>query len=225
MSSTNPNVPGSGGDADQTPMDSKALPKDALVIIEILKDMGIEHEHKVITHLLEFLYRYVTTVVEDAKLVSNHSKKKIIDNEDIRLAVQMYNEQNFCSPPPKDVLLEVAQSRNSNPLPPPKPSSSTGVRLPPDRFCLTAANYRLRNSKDTYQKGRSGGNGNIRNAGSGNPTYTIRPSGQTNTNRPPITMNQSTMPRLQLNTGNVATPTFTMTVNATTPSVKRKADD
>ena len=73
--------------------------------------------------------RYVTTVVEDAKLVSNHSKKKIIDNEDIRLAVQMYNEQNFCSPPPKDVLLEVAQTRNSNPLPPPKPSSSTGVRL------------------------------------------------------------------------------------------------
>ena len=73
--------------------------------------------------------RYVTTVVEDAKLVSNHSKKKIIDNEDIRLAVQMYNEQNFCSPPPKDVLLEVAQSRNANPLPPPKPSSSTGVRL------------------------------------------------------------------------------------------------
>lgn len=57
MSSTNPNVPGSGGDADQTPMDAKALPKDALVIIEILKDMGIEHEHKVITHLLEFLYR------------------------------------------------------------------------------------------------------------------------------------------------------------------------
>ena len=58
-------------------------------------------------HLI--INRYVTTVVEDAKLVSNHSKKKIIDNEDIRLAVQMYNEQNFCSPPPKDVLLEVAQ--------------------------------------------------------------------------------------------------------------------
>ena len=49
--------------------------------------------------------RYVTTVVEDAKLVSNHSKKKIIDNEDIRLAVQMYNEQNFCSPPPKGQLI------------------------------------------------------------------------------------------------------------------------
>ena len=96
---------------------------------------------------------------------------------------------------------------------------------PPDRFCLTAANYRLRNSKDSQQKSRPGGGGNIRNAGNGNPTYTIRPSGQTNTNRPPITMNQSTMPRLQLNSGNVATPTFTMTVNATTPSVKRKADD
>ena len=75
---------------------------------------------------------------------------------------------------------------------------------PPDRFCLTAANYRLRNSKDSHQKSRPGGGGNIRNAGSGTPTYTIRPSGQTNTNRPPITMNQSTMPRLQLNTGKEA---------------------
>ena len=67
--------------------------------------------------------------MDDAKLVSNHAKKKIIDIEDGRLAVQMYNEQNFCSPPPRDVLLEVARSRNANPLPPPKPSSSTGVRL------------------------------------------------------------------------------------------------
>ena len=57
MSSTNPNVPSGVGDADQTSMDAKALPKDALVIIEILKDMGIEHDQKVITHLLEFLYR------------------------------------------------------------------------------------------------------------------------------------------------------------------------
>ena len=44
-------------DTDQLPTDVKALPKDALVIIEILKDMGIEHDQKVITHLLEFLYR------------------------------------------------------------------------------------------------------------------------------------------------------------------------
>ena len=79
--------------------------------------------------MLIFQKRYVTTVVEDAKLVSNHSKKKIIDNEDVRLAIQMYNDQNFCSPPPRDVLLEVAHTRNANPLPPPKPSSSTGVRL------------------------------------------------------------------------------------------------
>jgi len=238
MSSTNPNVPGGGGDVDQTPTDAKALPKDALVIIEILKDMGIEHDQKVITHLLEFLYRYVTTVVEDAKLVSNHAKKKIIDIEDVRLAVQMYNDQNFCSPPPRDVLLEVARTRNANPLPPPKPSSSTGVRLPPDRFTLTAANYRLASSNKKSQQfsGRSSsagtgntpsGIGNLTSGSSGAPTYTIRTSGQNNPTRPIITMNQSTMPKIQLSSGaNLATPTFTMTVNApTTQSVKRKADD
>ena len=59
----------------------------------------------------------------------------------------------------------------------------------------------------------------------GPPTYTIRPATVPNTTRPIITMNQSTMPRIQLASGNVPTPTFTMTVNAPTPSLKRKADD
>merc|ERR1712156_660786 len=128
--------------------------------------------------------------------------------------------------------------RNANPLPPPKPSSSTGVRLPPDRFTLTAANYRLASSNKKSQQfsGRSSsagtgntpsGIGNLTSGSSGAPTYTIRTSGQNNPTRPIITMNQSTMPKIQLSSGaNLATPTFTMTVNApTTQSVKRKADD
>merc|ERR1712156_743499 len=121
--------------------------------------------------------------------------------------------------------------RNANPLPPPKPSSSTGVRLPPDRFTLTAANYRLASSNKKSQQfsGRSSsaGTGNLTSGSSGAPTYTIRTSGQNNPTRPIITMNQSTMPKIQLSSGaNLATPTFTMTVNApTTQSVKRKADD
>ena len=84
------------------------------------------------------------TVVEDAKLVSNHVKKKIIDIEDVRLAVQMYNDQNFCSPPPRDVLLEVARTRNANPLPPPKPSSSTGVRL------VSLTFYQIKNNFEKF---------------------------------------------------------------------------
>lgn len=39
-------------------------------------------------------------------------------------------------------LLEVARQKNQTPLPLIKPY--TGPRLPPDRYCLTAPNYRLK---------------------------------------------------------------------------------
>lgn len=39
-------------------------------------------------------------------------------------------------------LLEVARQKNLTPLPLIKPY--TGPRLPPDRYCLTAPNYRLK---------------------------------------------------------------------------------
>ena len=52
----------------------------------------------------------------------------------MRLAIQMYNEQNHSSPPSRDVLLEMARSKNATTL---KMPTSSGVRLPPDRFCVT----------------------------------------------------------------------------------------
>ncbi|RLW02574.1 hypothetical protein DV515_00007202 [Chloebia gouldiae] len=88
----------------------KSAPKDAQVMAQILKDMGItEYEPRVINQMLEFAYRYVTTILEDAKIYSSHAKKS---------------------------------SKNQTPLPLIKPYS--GPRLPPDRYCLTAPNYRLK---------------------------------------------------------------------------------
>lgn len=42
-------------------------------------------------------------------------------------------------------LLEVARQKNQTPLPLIKPY--TGPRLPPDRYCLTAPNYRLKSTQ------------------------------------------------------------------------------
>lgn len=127
-------------------MVSKAMPKDAQVMVSILRDMGImEWEPRVINQLLEFSYGYVTTVLDDAKTLSTHAKKKTVDVDDVRLAVQMYTDSNATTPPPRDVLLEVARVKNNSTLPIPKPSS--GLRLPPDRFCLTSCNFKLRSSK------------------------------------------------------------------------------
>ncbi|KAF4098310.1 transcription initiation factor TFIID subunit 9 [Onychostoma macrolepis] len=121
----------------------KTVPKDAQVMMQILKDMGItEYEPRVINQMLEFTYRYVTTIIEDAKIYSTHAKKSSVDADDIRLAIQCRVDQSFTSPPPRDFLLDIARQKNQTPLPLIKPY--TGPRLPPDRYCLTAPNYRLK---------------------------------------------------------------------------------
>ncbi|XP_001608253.1 transcription initiation factor TFIID subunit 9 [Nasonia vitripennis] len=121
----------------------KHVPKDAQVIVSIMKDMGIaDYEPKVINQLLEFTYRYVTCILDDSKVYANHSKKKFIDLDDVRLAVKMELEKSFTNPPPREVLLDVAKVKNSVPLPFVKPSY--GLRLPPDRYCLNGTNYKLK---------------------------------------------------------------------------------
>lgn len=57
----------------------------------------------------------------------------------------MILDKAFTSPPPRDVLLDLTRIRNSSPLPLIKPNS--GLRLPPDRYCLSSCNYRLKNKK------------------------------------------------------------------------------
>ena len=78
-------------------------------------------------------------------MLSAHARKKAVDIDDVKLAVQMHTEHNLTSPPPRDLLLEVAAKRNAIPLPIPKQSG--GLRLPPDRYCLTSTNYRLKPNK------------------------------------------------------------------------------
>merc|ERR1719295_1619607 len=130
---------GGGGD--------KSMPKDGRVMMAILKDMNItDYEPRVVEQLLEFTYRYISSVLEDARTLANFAKKKgppgaagssgggnqagagavQIDVEDVKLAVQMYAEHNLTSPPTRDILLEVASKKNSTQLPLPK---ATGAEL------------------------------------------------------------------------------------------------
>lgn len=54
----------------------------------------------------------------------------------------MMLDKAFTTPPTRDVLFEVARTKNSTPLPLVK--INCGLRLPPDRYCLSACNYKLR---------------------------------------------------------------------------------
>uniref|UniRef100_UPI00359005C1 transcription initiation factor TFIID subunit 9-like n=1 Tax=Myxine glutinosa TaxID=7769 RepID=UPI00359005C1 len=131
----------------------KSTPKDAQVMVAILKDMGVtEFEPRVVNLMLEFTYRYVTGILDDARVYSNHAKKNNIDSDDVKLSVQCRMDHSFSSPPPRDFLLEIARQKNQLPLPLIKPY--TGPRLPPDRFCLMAPNYRLKSLGKKLTAGR-----------------------------------------------------------------------
>ncbi|ALC47081.1 e-y-1 [Drosophila busckii] len=121
----------------------KHVPKDAQVIMSILKELNIqEYEPRVVNQLLEFTFRYVTCILDDAKVYANHARKKTIDLDDVRLATEMTLDKSFTGPPSRHILAKVAELRNAMPLPPIKPHC--GLRLPPDRYCLTGVNYKLR---------------------------------------------------------------------------------
>lgn len=95
---------------------------------------------------------YVCNVLEDAQTFSNYAKKKTIDGDDIRLAIQLQVDKSFSGPPPRDMLLEIARNKNSQTLPAIK--SHNGPRLPPDRYSLVSCNY-----KQKLGKNKSGGSG------------------------------------------------------------------
>jgi len=175
----------------------KNIPKDGQVIMAIMKEMGItEYEPKTIIQLTEFVYRYATSVLDEARTFANNSKKKFIDVEDVRLALQLSNESCFTSPPPREVLLECARNKNNSPLPLVKPHC--GLRLPPDRHCLSACNYILKSNSQKKQNktGGPGGASGIKIVTKPTVSYIKR------TNASPVTKQTVTIPKPITNIAN-----------------------
>lgn len=46
---------------------------------------------------------YITNVLEDAKVYSEHAKKKEIDVSDVQLAIEAKMDHSFTPPPPREV--------------------------------------------------------------------------------------------------------------------------
>ncbi|CAH0546635.1 unnamed protein product [Brassicogethes aeneus] len=123
----------------------KNIPKDGQVVLSIMKEMGVtEYEPKTIVQLTEFVYRYATSILEEARMYANNTKKKL-EVDDVRLALELTAESTFTTPPPREVILECAHVKNYAPLPSVKPHC--GLRLPPDRYCLSSCNYTLKNAQ------------------------------------------------------------------------------
>ncbi len=102
--SLNPSVTGNQGAASSASGDILSQSKDVQTMISVLKDMGVEEfEPRVVNQLLEFSYRYITNLLEDAKAFSNHAGKKTIDSEDIKMAIKSKVDYSFTTTPPRDV--------------------------------------------------------------------------------------------------------------------------
>lgn len=122
------------------------MSKDAQVIDAILKEMSVgDYEPRVVHQLMEFTNRYVTSILQEAQILSSYAKKDSMDLDDVQLAVNIQTDNTVTSPPPKELLLEVAREKNNQPLPPIK--SHNGMRIPFDRYTLIGTNYRLKTNK------------------------------------------------------------------------------
>ena len=64
---------------------------------------------------------------------------QMLTNEDIRLAIAARTSYQFKPIPPKKMLMELAAERNEKPLPAVMPM--WGLRLPPEKYCLTAKDW------------------------------------------------------------------------------------
>ncbi|XP_020272738.1 transcription initiation factor TFIID subunit 9 [Asparagus officinalis] len=111
----------------------------------LLRSMGVgegEYEPRVVHQFLDLCYRYVVDVLTDAQVYSDHAGKPAIDPDDVRLAIQSKVNFSFSQPPPREVLLELARSRNKIPLP--KRIAPPGsIPLPPEQDTLINPNYQL----------------------------------------------------------------------------------
>ncbi|GJP33832.1 hypothetical protein CLOM_g18339 [Closterium sp. NIES-68] len=118
------------------------VPRDARVVASILKSMGVDdYEPRVVHQLLEFAYRYMTDVLGEARVYSEHAGRSSLEVDDVRLAVQSKVSFSFSQPPPREVLMELARARNSVPIP---PITGSGLfALPPEAECLLQPNVQI----------------------------------------------------------------------------------
>ncbi len=88
-----------------------------------------------------FITGYILDIVSDAQLFAEHAERSDITVADVRLAIEGKLTNSFTYPPSRDVLNELAEKKNSQPLP--TVPEKFGVRMPHERHCLTAVNFEI----------------------------------------------------------------------------------
>ncbi|KAF8534814.1 transcription initiation factor IID, 31kD subunit-domain-containing protein [Trichophaea hybrida] len=143
-----------------SPADAGARkPRDARLIHLILASMNVTaYQERVPLMLMDFAYRYTSGVLQDALLFSDaingtpntgsQNPPASISIDDLRMSIASRINHQFNTSLPLEFLLEIAQERNRVALPTVGPEY--GVRLPPEKYCLTGVNWDLKESGDDF---------------------------------------------------------------------------
>ncbi|CAH8520246.1 unnamed protein product [Schistosoma bovis] len=125
---------------------NEVLPPSLAAVREIFSEFNVsEVSDEICTRVLDVLYRHTCDVIEEAKAVSHHAGRPKIEEDDVQLAINSVTDGLMFAPPYRDQLLAYAE-KNEQPLPPVRPHC--GIRLPAERFTLTAPNYSLLSCAD-----------------------------------------------------------------------------
>lgn len=154
-------------------------PRDARLVHMVLASRGITaYEERVPLQLLDFAYRYTSSVLQDAIYLNAEGYANAAPSRTntgggagggggggaeggaggretshslslaaLRLSIASRLHYQFNSSLPKDFLLELASERNKVALPPVR--QEWGVRLPPEKHCLTGVGWGLKDQWDS----------------------------------------------------------------------------
>lgn len=163
----NPALPSQPG-TSLTDSGAGKRPRDARLIHLLLSSLGVKaYQDRVPLQLMDFAYRYTAGVLSDALALSaegygdgntahtsgkrggaaaggasGSGDDKTISMNGLRLAVQSRAQYQFQGALPKEFLLEMAAEKNKIPLP--RPEREFGLRLPPERYCLSGVGWGLK---------------------------------------------------------------------------------
>jgi len=161
-------------DYPATSLDDSGLgkrPRDARILHMVLQAQGVHaYQERVPLQLLDFAYRYTSGVLADAcslsaegygpKTSSGGARGRAAEKEKedgevsqkaLQVAIASRTNYQFCTSLPKDFLMDLAGERNRVLLP--RCERGFGVRLPPERYCLTGVGWGLREEWDSDVEG------------------------------------------------------------------------
>jgi len=161
-------------DHPATSLDDTGLgkrPRDARILHMVLQAQGVHaYQERVPLQLMDFAYRYTSGVLSDAVALSaeGYGPKSVgggrgrggaasaadegeISQKALQVAIASRVNYQFNQTLPKDFMMDLANEKNRVLLP--RCEREYGVRLPPERYCLTGVGWGLKEEWDSEDEG------------------------------------------------------------------------